>query len=256
MRRSWLRAAPAVLLFLLAIGLWQFLVGVTGVQTWLLPSPSTIFETLGSSLGLLLPNLVVTLEETLLGFLLSLLLGVLLAVGMRFSRILKDAVYPWVVISQTLPIVAIAPLLMFWFGFGVATKVMVVVLFAFFPIVVGMTDGLRSVPDGLSDMARTFGAGNLRVFWTVEAPYALPHLFTSMRLAITYAVVGAVVGEWVGAEAGLGYLLIRASSQIQTPLLFADVVLLALLGLLLFGAVGLLEHWAIPWHSKERQARL
>jgi len=246
------RHGAPVLLFLLVLAAWQWLVTAFRVETWLLPSPIAIVGSVSSSAGLLGPNLVVTLEETLVGFFLSLVAGVLVAGGMHLVPRLRDAVYPWVIISQTVPIIAIAPLLVVWFGFGPASKIIVVVLFAFFPIVVNTYDGLTRVPQGLVRMARTFGASRWQVFRRIEAMWALPALMSGVRIAITYSVVGAVVGEWVGSEAGLGYLLIRASSQLETELLFADVMLLALLGLALFGLAGLAERIAVPWVREER----
>ncbi|MBF8267233.1 MAG: transporter, permease protein [Dehalococcoidia bacterium] len=246
---------PPGVILLLALAAWEGAVRLFHVQRWLLPPPSSIGAELWESRSLLLRHTWVTLEEVLLGFALALVVGVALATAIAYSRIVERAAYPFVIASQTVPIVAIAPLLLIWIGYGIWPKVMVVVLISFFPIVVNMVDGLKSVDPDMLSMARTLGASRWQLFTKVQAPASVPFLFSGVRVAIAMSVIGAVIGEWVGASAGLGYLMMRSAPQFLTDRVFASIFILSIMGIALFALVVLAERYAMPWYQWEKREK-
>jgi ABC-type nitrate/sulfonate/bicarbonate transport system permease component len=197
----------------------------------------------------------VTLLEVLLGFSLSLLCGIVLACGIAWSRSLERALYPFVIASQMVPIIVIAPLLLVWIGYGLAPKVIVVALIGFFPIVVNMVDGLKSVDPDTANLLRTMGASRWQIFVKVQVPTSLPFLFSGTRVAMAVSVIGAVIGEWVGSSQGLGYLMIRSKPQFLTERVFAAIVVLSAMGVGLFALVGVVEKLLIPWWYNEQRRR-
>jgi ABC-type nitrate/sulfonate/bicarbonate transport system permease component len=249
---SWL---PAALIVLVLLGIWEGYVRLWAVPKWLLPAPSVIIMTLVVSRELLLDHTLVTLLEVVVGFGLSLLSGVLLACGIATSRTLERALYPFVIASQMVPIIVIAPLLLIWVGYGLTPKIIVVALTAFFPIVVNMVDGLKSVDPDAVNLLRTMGASHWQIFVKVQVPTSLPFLFSGLRVAMAVSVIGAVIGEWVGSSQGLGYLMIRSKPQFLTERVFAAIVILSVMGLALFVLVGVIEQLAIPWWHNERRQR-
>jgi ABC-type nitrate/sulfonate/bicarbonate transport system permease component len=251
---SW---APAALIVLVLLGVWEGYVRLWAVPKWLLPAPSVIATTLVVSRELLLTHTLVTLLVVVIGFSLSLLCGILLACGMALSRTLERALYPFVIASQMVPIIVIAPLLLIWVGYGLTPKVIAVALTAFFPIVVNMGDGLKSVDPDAVNLLRTMGAGRWQIFAKVQVPTSLPFLFSGLRVAMAVSVIGAVIGEWMGSSQGLGYLMIRSKPQFLTERVFAAIVVLSVMGVALFVLVGVIEKLAIPWwHNEQRQRSL
>jgi ABC-type nitrate/sulfonate/bicarbonate transport system permease component len=251
---SWV---PAVLIVLVLLGVWEGYVRLWEVPKWLLPAPSVIIMTLVVSRELLLDHTLVTLLEVVVGFALALLCGVLLACGIAASRTLKRALYPFVIASQMVPIIVIAPLLLIWVGYGLTPKVIVVALTAFFPIVVNMVDGLQAVDPDVVNLLRTMGASRWQIFVKVQVPAALPFLFSGLRVAMAVSVIGAIIGEWMGSSQGLGYLMIRSKPQFLTERVFAAIVVLSVMGTALFVLVGVVEKCAIPWcHNEPRQRSL
>jgi ABC-type nitrate/sulfonate/bicarbonate transport system permease component len=249
--------APAALIVLILLGVWEGYVRLWAVPKWLLPAPSVIAMTLVVSWELLLDHALVTLVEVVVGFALALLCGVLLACGIAASRTLERALYPFVIASQMVPIIVIAPLLLIWVGYGLTPKIIVVALTAFFPIVVNMVDGLQSVDPDAVNLLRTMGASRWQIFVKVQVPTSLPFLFSGLRVAMAVSVIGAVIGEWVGSSRGLGYLMIRSKPQFLTERVFAAVVALSVMGVALFVLVGVIEKLAIPWwHNEQRQRSL
>lgn len=242
--RRWL---PALLIVLAILALWEAYVRIFEVQTWLLPAPSAIAVALFQDAGLLWYHTRATLTEIIVGFGVALMCGVLLATAIGMSRTLERALYPFIIASQTIPIIVIAPMLLIWVGYGLAPKVIVVALISFFPIVVNMVDGLKSVDRDMVNLMRTLGANRRQVFFKVQVPTSLPYLFSGMRVAIAVSVIGAVIGEWVGSSEGLGYLMLRSKPQFLTERVFASIVILSALGIGLFASVGILERFAIPW---------
>jgi NitT/TauT family transport system permease protein len=248
--RRWLRdlGYPALTL-LLAVIVWQAAVVGLQIPRYLLPAPSLVAETFGAKLPLLWEHTLATTAEVLAGFGLSILIGVPIAIMAVASPLFSRTVYPLIVASQAVPKMAIAPLLVVWFGFGTLPKVLVAFLIAFFPIVIDGAVGLRSVEREMLWLAQSMGLGPLATFFKIRLPHALPSLFGGLKVAVTLAVVGAVVGEFVGADAGLGHLLIIANGNLDTPTLFATLIILTALGLLLYGALALLERIFVPWHA-------
>ena len=248
---------PAALIVLGLLGIWEGYVRLWAVPKWLLPAPSVIAMTLIGSRALLLDHTLVTLLEVVVGFGLSLLCGVLLACGIATSQTLERALYPFVIASQMVPIIVIAPLLLIWVGYGLTPKIIVVALTAFFPIVVNMVDGLKSADPDAVNLLRTMGASRWQIFVKVQVPTSLPFLFSGLRVAMAVSVIGAVIGEWVGSSQGLGYLMIRSKPQFLTERVFAAIVMLSVMGVALFILVGVIEQLVIPWwHNEQRQRSL
>ena len=248
----WLQATLVVAAI---IGTWQGTVALFSIPAWKLPAPSAIGAELIDSRALYLRHTWVTLEEVLLGFGVALVSGVLLAALIASFRTFQRAIYPFVIASQTIPIIVIAPLLLIWIGYGIAPKVIVVALIAFFPIVVNTVDGLRGVDADTVNMMRTLGASRWQIFTKVQVPTALPFLFSGAKIAVTFSVIGAVIGEWVGASAGLGYLTRVSVPLFLTARSFGAVVILSVMGVSLFVVVALLERLLLPWYHTERRQR-
>lgn len=244
------RALPAALLALAVLVVWEGVVRIFGIPAFLLPGPVTIFEAFWESRGMLLQHAVPTAGEALVGFAFAAAAGILSGVIINRSSLAERSLYPWLVASQTLPVIALAPVLVTWFGYGPAPKVIVVTLFCFFPITVSVVDGLRAVDPDLIRLMRSFGAARWRIFFMVEAPGALPFLFGGLRLAVTYSVIGAVIGEWVGSSEGLGFLMIQDKAQFEIPRLFAEISLLSIMGISLFLTVSLTQRLFAPWTLK------
>lgn len=246
------RWLPPIAILAALIALWEIAVRVTGVPDWLLPPPSAVAATLVRERDLLLANAKVTLVEVLAGFAVAVVAGVLIATLIDASPAISRAVYPLVVASQTVPIPAIAPLLLIWFGYGLLPKVIVTALVAFFPIVVSTVDGLRSSDPEIDDLLRSLGASRWQRFRMLRVPSALPAFFSGAKIAVAISVIGAVFGELVGSKAGLGYLLTRSIAQFQTERVMAAIVLLSVIAGGLFGLVSLLERLSIPWRRVQQ----
>jgi ABC-type nitrate/sulfonate/bicarbonate transport system permease component len=247
------RYAPPLLLILLVLGIWQVLTWALSVPKWLLPSPWQIVVAGVEARGLLGLHTWQTLKETWLGLGLAVLVGLGLALVIDFSGLLRRTVYPLLVASQTVPILALAPLLIIWFGYGMLPKVIVVALVCFFPIVVSTADGLRVADPDLMALLRAMGANRRQIFFRVRVPGALPSFFSGLKIAITYSVVGAVIGEWVGASQGLGIFMIRSSKNFLTDRVFAAIAVTSLLSIVMFGGVMLLERSLLPWYHARRE---
>lgn len=251
--RAWLRRSgpPAALLLTLALA-WEAAVRGLAVPAFILPPPSAILAALWDYREpLLLTHLPVTLGEVLLGFFLSLACGAGLAVTMHFFPPLARALYPLVVVSQTIPFVAISPVFLLWFGYSIWQKAAVIVLIGFFAVCVATYDGLRSADPELLDLLSAAGATRWQVFRTVQIPSALPLFFSGARVAAAVSIIGAVIGEWLGGDAGLGIFGRRMASQVRAAPLFASVLLLSLAGLALFAAVSGIERRLLPWHHRQ-----
>lgn len=242
---------PAILLGLV-FGVWWFIAAREMVPNYLVPTPRQVWDTMVEKWAFLLENSYVTLYETVLGFVLASLLGLGTAVLIVYSTTMEKTLYPIVLIAQVIPKIAIAPLLIVWFGTGLEPKVILAVLIAFFPVVVSGVAGLRSTDPELLDLSATMGASRWQTFRKIRFPNALPHLMAGEKVAVTLAVVGAVVGEFVGASEGLGYVLLLANGNLDAPLLFADLILMSLIGILLFVLIEMAEALLIPWHASRR----
>jgi putative hydroxymethylpyrimidine transport system permease protein len=251
----WRRYGPAAAVVAAGLGVWEAAIRGLHVPDYLLPAPSAIGADFARDGRLLFDNSLVTLREVTLGFAIAVAGGLGLAVVLHLSGTLRRALYPILIGSQTIPIVVLAPILVILLGFDLAPKLAIVALICFFPIVVNTVDGLRSVDEDLVRMMRTLHGTRLGIFRRVELPSALPLAFSGMRVAATYAAIGAVFGEWAGSSAGLGYLMLQATPNLNTPRIFAAIVILTALSLGLFLLVHLAERLLVPWAPAARAAR-
>jgi putative hydroxymethylpyrimidine transport system permease protein len=249
------RAGPPALLLGAAVLAWQGVASLPGVDDLTLASPLETVEALARDRWLLLDGALVTLLEVVLGLAAAVLVGVAAALGMHLVRPLRDAAYPVLVASQAIPIVVLAPLFVLAFDYGLAPKLAIVALICFFPVTVNLLDGLGSVERDLLKLMRSLGASRLSTLRRVEVPAALPSFFTGLRIAATVSVIGAVFGEWAGADAGLGRLVLLANNQLQTPRVYAGVVLLTLMAVGMFLLAALAERLAVPWSRPRRAER-
>jgi NitT/TauT family transport system permease protein len=244
---------PAILLGVVFFAWW--LVTARGwVANYLVPTPTSVWDLMVDEWSSLMYHSYVTLYETVIGFLLASVLGLATAVAIAYSRTLEKALYPLVLFAQVIPKIAIAPLIVVWFGNDLAPKIILAVLIAFFPVVVSGVAGLRSTDPELLELSATMGASRWQTFRKIRFPNALPHLMAGEKVAVTLAVVGAVVGEFVGASEGLGYQLMIANGNLDAPKLFAALILMSLIGILLFVVVEVVEALLIPWHASRRSA--
>jgi putative hydroxymethylpyrimidine transport system permease protein len=249
--RSFTRTyAGAIALTLAVIGIWQLAVWLGNVPEYLLPSPSAIVADLKTDWVVLNPALWVTLREVLIGFVIATIAGIGLAVLLHLFGPLRRAMYPILIASQTIPVIVLAPILVIMLGYGIMPKLVIVALICFFPIVVNGLDGLRAVDDDFITMMYTLDANRWAIFRRVEFPGALPSIFSGMRIAATFASIGAVFGEWAGSSAGLGYVMLEATPNLLTSRIFAAILLLTVISLVLFGLVSLVERLAVPWAPK------
>jgi NitT/TauT family transport system permease protein len=235
-----------------ALALWEAAARLFSIPPYLLPAPSAILLSMSKNSAVLIKESIGTTFEILLGFALSVVVGVPLALAIYLWRPFARAVYPVLVSSQAVPKVAIAPLFLVWFGFGLMPKVLIAFLIAFFPVVINTAMGLASLEREKIYLARSMGLGPIATFFKIQLPNALPSIFAGLKISITFAVVGAVVGEFVGGQGGLGYLLLIANGNMDTALLFAGIVALTVLGIVLFALIGLLERLVLPPHAVER----
>ncbi|MDQ2631015.1 MAG: ABC transporter permease [Actinomycetota bacterium] len=246
------RLLPLGLIALL-VGLWQIasstgaIADALSLEPYLVPSPAEIASSLWENRSLLAENAWVTLKEILLGILFALVVGIGFAILMHRWRVLRDAAYPLIVASQTIPIVVIAPILLVWFGYGITPKIVIVALICFFPITVNALDGLRSVDPEAVKMMRTLDASRWQRFRRVEAPSALPNLFTGIKISVVVAPIAAVFAEWAGSNEGLGRSIQSDLANYQVANMFAAVVVLSVLALALIGLVALAERRVVRW---------
>lgn len=245
---------PLFILILLGLG-WQWYVTSADVNAVILPPPGDIFTVLWDRRDLLMEDLAVTAREIFLGFVVGVVAGMLFGVLIARSKIFERTFYPIVIASQAVPIFAIAPLLVIWFGFGVTPKVIMAAVIVFFPICVNQVIGLRSADESAIEVMRSYGASEFRIFRSVRFPYSVPFLLAGMQLGATYAVVGAVVAEWLGASEGLGYRMVSANANSQTDLVFAAILVTAVVGIALFVAVRVIGNLLFPWQSGAGRAR-
>ncbi|NMR29078.1 ABC transporter permease [Crystallibacter degradans] len=234
--------------------LWWLSTNRGWVEPFILPSPQDTWTTTFENAGYLMQHTWVTTIETVIGFAIAFLLGELVAVLMIYSKSVEKTMYPLILFAQVIPKIAIAPLFVVWLGFGMEPKIVVAVLMAFFPIVISGMAGLKSVDPEILELTSTMGANPFKTFMKVRFPSSLPQLFSGLKIAATLAVTGAVVGEFVGANEGLGYVILQANGNIDTAMLFAALIIMSFLGVLLFALIQVLEWFLIPWHSSRRSS--
>jgi putative hydroxymethylpyrimidine transport system permease protein len=238
---------PSLILVVLAIALWEVLCRVLAVPRYLWPAPSVIARDLYDDSGLLGSATWVTVREVLYGFGIAIVAGLAIGIALHLSATLRRAIYPILIASQSIPTVVLAPVLVLVMGFNIGPKLAIIALFTFFPIVVNTVDGLGSVDRDYIRMMLTLHASRWSIFRRVEFPSALPLIFSGARIGATYAAIGAVFGEWAGSNAGLGYEMLQAQGQLETPRVFAAVLLVTCIAVALFVLVTLVERLTIPW---------
>ncbi len=250
--RSFASYGSAFVLLVALLALWELIARANLSLAQVLPSPGAVAQALALNWSTIYDNTIPTLLETVLGLLVATILGLLLAVLLDLSSWSRRAIYPLLITTQTIPIVALAPLLLIWFGFDIGPKVIVVTLYCFFPIAVATADGLASAEPDLLKLLKSMGATRWQILWLVRLPGAMPSFFSGLRIAATYSVTGAIVGEFVGARKGLGIYMILSSNSHAIPVVFAAIFITAVLSLALFGLVSLVERLALPWYRTAR----
>jgi ABC-type nitrate/sulfonate/bicarbonate transport system permease component len=245
------RLGPPLIFAAIILGAWQLAVAISAVHESILPSPLEVARALIRDRAVLASAAATTLVEILLGYAIAIALGVILAVLVTSSAVVERAIYPWLLISQMIPILAIAPLVVIWTGFDIRPKLIVIALVSFFPIAVNTIDGLRATDRDLIDLLRSLGASPWQRLRIARAPTALPYFFSGLRVAAALAVIGAVFAEWVGASNGLGYLILTYNAQTATTDTFAAITVLAAIGITLFTIVSAIERIALPWYRTD-----
>jgi len=255
MKDKWVRILAPLLLLLLLLGAWELSVYWFDVKPFILPAPSQVLITFIDNFPMLMWHGAVTFSEIMLGLLLGGLGGILLAILVFYSPVMDKALYPLIIGSQMIPVFAIAPILIVWMGYGLWPKVTVAALICFFPLVVNVSDGLREPTEEAVDLFRSMGATRRQIFRKLRLPASLPTLFSGLKVSATLAVVGATIGEWVGSHQGLGYLMLQSNARLRMSLVFAAILMLAILGLFLFGAIRIIERRVVHWRSAKVDAR-
>jgi NitT/TauT family transport system permease protein len=257
-KRSWLTDSPAAAVILPiiglagAIGLWWGATVVFSIEPYLLPTPGDVLVKFFDQPGVLLSETGTSLLETIEGFLLAIVIGVPIALLIVRSAVLERLVYPLLLMVNSIPKVAVAPLLVVWMGFGQWPKVVMVLLLCFFPIVISTAQGMKSTPTELVELMRSLNATRAQEFFKLRLRYAMPQIFTGLKVAISLAVIGAVIGEFVGATKGLGYVIQQSGASADTTLAFAAIMLLSVMSIILFYGLVLLEHLLLPWAQEKR----
>jgi ABC-type nitrate/sulfonate/bicarbonate transport system permease component len=245
---------PPVLLATVFLALWELGVHVFDVDMWLLPAPSDIVFAFLHNVEVVNRHMWPTLQEAMLGFATGIAVALSLAVLIELSPWLRRGLYPLLVGTQTVPIIAIAPLFIVWFGYGLLPKVLIVALVTFFPVVVSTVDGLSSADRDMVRLLRSMGAGKWQIFRMVRFPHALPYVFSGLKIAATYSVLGAVIAEWLGADAGLGVMLVRAQNSFSADNVFVAIVVITFWSLVLFGFIQAASRLLAPWaYTREQE---
>jgi len=252
--RAWLaKRGGAILAFVLLFVAWEFAVRVTGIKEYLLPPPSKVWTEFLKRFDPVMASAWVTTREIIAGYLVAIVVSIPLALWIAYSRFMENTLYPVIVFLQIIPKIAVAPLFIIWFGFGFTPKLLVVFLLSFFPIVVSSIAGFKSVDADIMDFARTTGASQWKMFLRIRLPQALPQIFTGLKVGAALAATAAVVAEFVASDKGLGYLLLQYNGNLDTPMVFATIILLSLIGLAVYYVVELIERFTIPWHVSQHR---
>jgi NitT/TauT family transport system permease protein len=242
--------APLATLFGM-VALWQLIVILFPIPAFILPGPLAVWKTAAAFGHNWIPHAIATISVALTGFGIAIVVGVLLAIIIVHSRVLAQILTPALVVLQIVPKIAFAPLFLVWFGLGPVPIVVVTFLVAFFPMVVNAAVGLSDIEQDLIDLTRVLRLKWWRVLWSIRFPSALPHLFSGLKVASTLAVIGAIIGEFVGSNQGLGYLILIANNNLNTPLALAAIVLISIFGLILYAAIVLIEMASLPWKQPD-----
>jgi ABC-type nitrate/sulfonate/bicarbonate transport system permease component len=247
------RLWPALIGLVVLIGLWQLIVSLIHANPTVLPTPARVAAQGWDSRAQLWSNAVPTIEETVIGMACALAVSAILATAIDLSTVARRVIYPLLVASQSIPVIVIAPLFVIWFGFGLLPKILVIVLVTFFPTTVSLLEGFNSTEAEASRLIRSMGGGHLQEFWKLRVPTALPFFFTGLRVAVSFAVLAAIFGEWVGAINGLGIYMELEKNALRTDLVFAAVVLTACISMVLYGFTFVVQRLVMPWYIKSRR---
>ncbi len=242
---------PLGFLVLLLV-IWHWLSARATIAFWILPSPLNVIKVFGEKMPLIWHHLKPTMLASITGLLISIVIGSLVAIAMDASKVFRQILYPYLVISQTVPIIAVAPLIIIWFGYGVSAKIFTVVLVCFFPIALGLFEGFQQVQIDQIRLMKALGASPYKCFRYLKLPSGLPGFFTGLKLAATYSVMGAVIGEWLGGSAGLGIYMTRATKSFQTAEVFAVILVIIALSMTLFGIVAALDRIFLGWRYQHQ----
>jgi ABC-type nitrate/sulfonate/bicarbonate transport system permease component len=248
-------AWPALLGLAVLVGLWQLVVVLLKVNPTVLPSPARVASQGWMNRSALWQNTLPTIKETLIGIVAALGVSAVLSAAIDLSKPARRVVYPLLVASQSIPVLVIAPLFVIWFGFGLLPKVLVVILVTFFPTTVALLEGFNSTEPEASNLIRSMGGGRFKEFWMLRVPTALPFFFAGLRVAVSFAVMAAIFGEWVGASVGLGVYMELEKNALRTDLVFAAVVVTAALSMVLYGLTFLIQNATMPWYRHSRQIK-
>ncbi|MBU8877553.1 ABC transporter permease [Bacillus sp. FJAT-29790] len=255
MRKFLLKGWRPTLVLLLLFVIWEVAVKLADIPGWLLPPPTDIFQEVITGWISFHPQLLSTIKLSLLGFAIGTSIGLLTAILLHLLPIIREAIYPLLILSQNVPIIVLAPLLVIWFGFGLLPKLIVITLVCFFPITVAALDGFRQTPNELKHYMLMAGASRKQLFWKLELPFSLPALFSGLKISATYSVMGAVISEWLGAKAGIGVYMTLASSSFRTDRVFVAIFAIMALSLLFFVMILLAEYLLVRWKAKEDDKR-
>ena len=250
MYRKQIKGWQPILVILLFLVIWQLSIKFFKIEAWLLPGPIAILKEGIQSYDSLVPHVLSTVQLTILGFLVGTFLGLVIATVLHLIPGFKEAFYPLLILSQNVPIIVLAPLLIIWFGFGVLPKLMIISLVCFFPVTVSALDGFRQTPTELINYMKMAGATKSQLFWKIECPYSLPSIFSGLKISATYSVMGAVISEWLGAKTGIGVFMTLASSSFRTDRVFVSIFIIMFLSMFFFGVIVLLERMTVKWKSK------
>ena len=240
---------PAAVLILLLI-LWEGIARVFNVPSWLLPLPTEIGKEAITGYSLYAPHILSTISLSTLGYVIGIAVGVGVAILLFRIPFLQQAFYPLLILSQNIPVIVLAPLLVIWFGFGMLPKLIVIILVCFFPVTIAALDGFRQTDRDMLHYLKMIGASNRQIFWKLQWPHALPSLFSGFKIAATYSVMGAVISEWLGANKGIGVYMTLASSSFKTDRVFVAILLIMILSLLYFAIILAIEKGMLRWRSK------
>lgn len=247
MRKNMKNKSYPVIFFVVLLSIWEAISRFEVFPPFILPSPSSILVSLVTNFTSMQYDILITLYEALTGFIIAIILSVLIAVAMDSIIGFKKTIYPVLIISQTIPIIIIAPLFIIWFGYGYAPKIIIVTLICFFPITISLLQGLIAVDKEQIDLLRSMGSSKLQIYKFVKIPSAMPGFFSGLKIAATYSIMGATIGEWVGGKSGLGVYMIRAKQAFETDRVFAAIIIIVILSILLLKVIEFAEKKNMPW---------
>jgi len=245
----------SVSLIFIILVCWQVLATIFNIPKYILPTPNEIFVTFFEIFPVLIYHSFISLQEALSGLLIAFIISIILSILMDFLPCVKKATYNLLILSQTIPIIYLAPLIVMWFGFGLFPKILVVVLVCFFPIVINFTDGLSRVDKQMIDLMRSMGAGYWTIFLRLKLPYCLPDLLAGLKIAVTYCLMGAIIGEWLGGKSGLGVYMLRVKQSFAIDKVFAAILMISLLSIILFKLVDILATILMPYKKEKKEKK-